>query len=104
MAHGSYTFFHDALDRASPSGMECAYIFVLLVHQQHGKAVCGLDAKSYARQIGNQPVSDQLVLAGRMHYMDNVGMDLAQSYQRAGFAFPRATHGQQALPAVSLYT
>jgi len=32
--------------------MERAYSFVFSVHQEHGKTICCLNAKSYARQIG----------------------------------------------------
>src|SRR4051812_19621126 len=69
-AHGTHTFFNDALHRAAPSCVKCANGFFSYVHQQDGYAVGGLDGEQDAWRICDKAVGGDDALRCCLDFSD----------------------------------
>ena len=57
LLHRTDPLFHDALEGAAPSGVECPNSSLLRVNQQDGQAIGGLDREQKSRNIGDESVA-----------------------------------------------
>ena len=57
--HFAHTFFNDALDGAAPAGVEDANRVMFGVHQNHRKAIGGLDGEQQAGSGRDESVSTE---------------------------------------------
>ena len=106
--HNAYAFFHDALDRPTPSGVKRAYGLAPGIDEQDGEAIGGENAERNAAQIGDQAIADewgwfcQISLA-RPHDMNQIRVDLARRDERPGFAFCCRAGSREKKLAIALH-
>src|ERR1041385_419604 len=93
--HAAHAFFHDALHRPAPSGMEGAHSFYLCIDEQNWEAVGGENAQHDATQISHHAIAHKLFRFARANNMNDVRMNLAQRDQRPRLALRRGSRSEE---------